>query len=82
MQQPLTPAHQPQAKSLELPGRNVARRWLSTGELVMGRLKGVSEQDTLARAVENGDRRDVLIWVVFHNCCLLNLQTEVMTVHE
>jgi hypothetical protein len=40
----------------ELPGRKVARRWLTTRELVMGWLKGASEQDTLARAIANGDQ--------------------------
>jgi hypothetical protein len=43
-------------KKGELPGRKVARRWLTTRELVMGWLKGASEQDTLARAIANGDR--------------------------
>ena len=43
-------------KKGELPGRKVARRWLTTRELVMGWLKGASEQDTLARAVANGDQ--------------------------
>ena len=37
-------------KKGELPGRKVARRWLTTGDLVIGWLKGASEQDTLARA--------------------------------
>jgi helix-turn-helix protein len=36
-------------KKGELPGRKVARRWLTTRELVLGWLKGASEQDTLAR---------------------------------
>lgn len=36
-------------KKSELPGRKVARRWLTTRELVMGWLKGASEQDTLWR---------------------------------
>lgn len=44
-------------KKGELPGRKVARRWLTTRELVMGWLKGASEQDTLARAIANGDQK-------------------------
>jgi predicted DNA-binding transcriptional regulator AlpA len=43
-------------KKGELPGRKVARRWLTTRELVIGWLKGASEQDTLARAIANGDQ--------------------------
>jgi hypothetical protein len=43
-------------KKGELPGRKVARRWLTTRDLVLGRLKGASEQDTLARAIANGDQ--------------------------
>jgi excisionase family DNA binding protein len=39
----------------ELPGRKVARRWLTTRDMVMGWLKGASEQDTLAPAIANGD---------------------------
>jgi predicted DNA-binding transcriptional regulator AlpA len=42
-------------KKGELPGRKVARRWLTTRELVLGWLKGASEQDTLTRAIANGD---------------------------
>jgi hypothetical protein len=34
----------------------VARRWLTTRDMVMGWLKGASEQDTLARAIANGDQ--------------------------
>jgi hypothetical protein len=34
-------------KKGELPGRKVARRWL----------KGSSEEDTLARAIANGDQK-------------------------
>jgi predicted DNA-binding transcriptional regulator AlpA len=41
----------------ELPGRKVARRWLTTRELVLGWLKGASEQDTLTRAIVNGDKQ-------------------------
>ena len=43
-------------KKGELPGRKVARRWLTTRELVLGWLKGASEQDTLAQAIANGDQ--------------------------
>ena len=43
-------------KKCELPGRKVARRWLTTRDLVMGWLKGASEQETLARAIANGDQ--------------------------
>jgi hypothetical protein len=42
-------------KKGELPGRKVARRWLTTRDMVLGWLKGPSEQDTLARALTNGD---------------------------
>jgi predicted DNA-binding transcriptional regulator AlpA len=42
-------------KKGELPGRKVARRWLTTRDMVLGWLKGASEQDTLARALTNGD---------------------------
>ena len=34
-------------KKGELPGRKVARRWLTTRDMVLGWLKGASEQDTL-----------------------------------
>ena len=44
-------------KKGELPGRKVARRWLTTRDLVIGWLKGASEQDTLARAIANGDQK-------------------------
>lgn len=43
-------------KKGELPGRKVARRWLTTRDMVLGWLKGASEQDTLARAIANGDQ--------------------------
>ena len=43
-------------KKGELPGRKVARRWLTTRDMVLGWLKGTSEQDTLARAIANGDQ--------------------------
>jgi predicted DNA-binding transcriptional regulator AlpA len=41
-------------KKGELPGRKVARRWLTTRGMVIGWIKGASEQDTLARAIANG----------------------------
>ena len=43
-------------KKGELPGRKVARRWLTTRDMVIGWLKGASEQDTLVRALANGDQ--------------------------
>jgi hypothetical protein len=43
-------------KKGELPGRKVARRWLTTRDMVMAWLKGALEQDTLARAIANGDQ--------------------------
>ena len=44
-------------KKGELPGRKVARRWLTTRDMVLGWLKGASEQDTLTRAIANGDKK-------------------------
>lgn len=44
-------------KKGELPGRKVAHRWLTTRDMVLGWLKGASEQDTLARAIANGDEK-------------------------
>jgi hypothetical protein len=44
-------------KKGELPGRKVARRWLTTRDLVLGWLKGASEQDTLTRAIANGEKK-------------------------
>jgi excisionase family DNA binding protein len=41
----------------ELPGRKVARRWLTTRDSVLRWLKGSSEEDTLARAIANGDQK-------------------------
>jgi excisionase family DNA binding protein len=43
-------------KKGELPGRKVARRWLTTRDAVLKWLKGSSEEDTLARALANGDK--------------------------
>jgi len=44
-------------KKGELPGRKVARHWLTTRELVLAWLKGASEQDTLTRAIAKGDKQ-------------------------
>jgi hypothetical protein len=41
----------------ELPGRKVARRWLTTRDSVLRWLKGSSEEETLARAIANGDQK-------------------------
>lgn len=46
-------------KKGELPGRKVARRWLTTRDAVLKWLKGSSEEDTLARALANGDKNAV-----------------------
>ena len=35
----------------------MARRWLTTQDMVIGWLKGASEQDTLARAIANSDQK-------------------------
>jgi Helix-turn-helix domain len=42
-------------KTGELPGRKVARRWLTTRDAVLKWLKGSSEDD--ARALANGDQK-------------------------
>ena len=44
-------------KKGELPGRKVARRWLTTRDAVLKWLKGSSEEDALARAIANGDQK-------------------------
>jgi len=46
-------------KKGELPGRKVARRWLTTRDSVLRWLKGSSEEDTLARAIANGDKQAI-----------------------
>lgn len=46
-------------KKGELPGRKVARRWLTTRDSVLHWLKGSSEEDTLARAIANGDQKAI-----------------------
>jgi hypothetical protein len=43
-------------KKGELPGRKVARRWLTTRDAVLRWLKGSSEEDALTRAIANGDK--------------------------
>jgi hypothetical protein len=43
-------------KKGELPGRKVARRWLTTRDSVLRWLKGSSEEDALASAIANGDQ--------------------------
>jgi hypothetical protein len=44
-------------KKGELPGRKVARRWLTTPDMVLAWLKGASHEDTLTRAIANGDKQ-------------------------
>lgn len=44
-------------KKGELPGRKVARRWLTTRDSVLRWLKGSSEEETLARAIANSDQK-------------------------
>jgi predicted DNA-binding transcriptional regulator AlpA len=46
-------------KKGELPGRKVARRWLTTGDSRLGWLKGSFEEDALARANANGDQKAI-----------------------
>lgn len=46
-------------KKGELPGRKVARRWLTTRDTVLRCLKGSSEEDSLARAFTNGDKKAI-----------------------
>jgi excisionase family DNA binding protein len=46
-------------KKGELPGRKVARRWLTTRDSVLRWLKGSSEEDALARAIANGDKQAI-----------------------
>jgi excisionase family DNA binding protein len=44
-------------KSGELPGRKVGRKWLTTRSVVLRWIESSSEHDTLARAIEGGDRK-------------------------
>jgi excisionase family DNA binding protein len=46
-------------KKGELPGRKVARRWLTTRDAVLKWLKGSSEEDALSRAIANGDQKAI-----------------------
>jgi len=47
-------------KKGELPGRKVGRKWLSTRSAVLRWIESTSEEDTLARAIANGDREPLL----------------------
>jgi excisionase family DNA binding protein len=40
----------------ELPGRKVGRKWLTTRNAVLRWIESASEHDTLARAIEGGDK--------------------------
>lgn len=40
----------------ELPGRKVGRKWLTTRNAVLRWIEQSSEHDTLARAIEGGDK--------------------------
>jgi excisionase family DNA binding protein len=44
-------------KSGELPGRKVGRKWLTTRNALLRWIESSSENNTLARAIERGDRR-------------------------
>jgi excisionase family DNA binding protein len=44
-------------KNGEMPGRKVARRWLTPRDSVLRWLKGSSEEGMLARAIANGDQK-------------------------
>jgi Helix-turn-helix domain len=46
-------------KKGEIPGRKVARRWLTTRDAILKWLTGSSEEDTLARAIANGDQKAI-----------------------
>ena len=46
-------------KKGEIPGRKVARRWLTTRDSVLRWLKGSSEEDALTRAIANGDQKAI-----------------------
>jgi excisionase family DNA binding protein len=46
-------------KKGELPGRKVARRWLPSRGAVLRWLKDSSEEDSLARAMANGDHKAI-----------------------
>lgn len=42
-------------KKGELPGRKVGRKWLTTRTAVLRWIENSAEEDTLARAIEQGD---------------------------
>ena len=46
-------------KKGELPGRKVARRWLTTRDCGLRWLKGLSSEDTLARTITNGYQKAI-----------------------
>jgi hypothetical protein len=46
-----------QMKKGELPGRKVGRRWLTTRSAVLRWIENSAEEDTLARAIEQGDAK-------------------------
>jgi excisionase family DNA binding protein len=43
----------------ELPGRKVGRKWITTKNAVLRWIESSSEDDTLARAIERGDRHAI-----------------------
>jgi hypothetical protein len=47
-------------KKGELPGRKVGRKWLTTRSAVLRWIESTSEEDTLARAIANGDRETLV----------------------
>jgi excisionase family DNA binding protein len=46
-------------KSGELPGRKVGRKWLTTRNALLRWIESSSENNTLARAIERGDRHTI-----------------------
>ncbi len=44
-------------KSGELPGRKVGRKWITTRSAVLRWIESSSEQDTLTRALQRGDKQ-------------------------
>ena len=44
-------------KKGELPGRKVGRKWLTTRSAVLRWIESTSQEDTLARAIEQGARQ-------------------------
>jgi excisionase family DNA binding protein len=43
----------------ELPGRKVGRKWLTTRNALLRWIESSSENNTLARAIERGDRHTI-----------------------